>query len=153
MLWRRFDGKCAVCGVPIDLDNFGEARTNTIRAVCAVARDQGPPVNGTNQHSDRGRDHNHTQNKTHGSTDAVYLARRILGEDTEVFEQLERGDYRSVRAAAIQAGIVKPSERLTVLQQTQRWYSKLSDTERQQFMEWVAIIEPSNEPPARKAAQ
>ena len=56
---------------------IGEARKNSLAAVCAVAREQGVPVNG----GDRKNQHNNRNTDTRQGNDPVYLARRILGAD------------------------------------------------------------------------
>ena len=67
---------------------IGEARKNSLAAVCAVAREQGVPVNG----GDRKNQHNNRNTDTRQGNDPVYLARRILGADPGIFDQLERGE-------------------------------------------------------------
>ena len=51
----------------------------------------------------------------HRSTSADYIKARLRRDHPEIAEQLERGEYRSARAAAIDAGFIKdiPSVRLT----------------------------------------
>lgn len=44
----------------------------------------------------------------HRSTSAAYLQARLRRDAPEVADALERGEHRSVRAAAIEAGIIKP---------------------------------------------
>ena len=41
-------------------------------------------------------------------TDATYLLRRLRRDAPEVADALDRGEHRSIRAAAIEAGIIKP---------------------------------------------
>ena len=50
-----------------------------------------------------------------GSESADYIKARLRRDHPEIAEQLERGEYRSARAAAIAAGFIKdiPSVRLT----------------------------------------
>jgi len=45
--------------------------------------------------------------KQHGNR-ADYLEARLRRDAPEVADALERGEHRSVRAAAIEAGIIKP---------------------------------------------
>ncbi len=52
----------------------------------------------------------------------------------DILERMKAGEFRSVRAAAIAAGIVKVPTRL---QQLQRVWKKLSAKEREDFFEWV----------------
>jgi hypothetical protein len=44
----------------------------------------------------------------HG-TNADYLTRRIARDHAEIFERMKAGEYRSVRAAALDAGIIHPT--------------------------------------------
>jgi len=80
----------------------------TLRKECRVAaeraRDDGKALSlGVNQHQGC---NDVTPSKTRGN-DATYLARRLLRDAPVIFEALERGEYKSVRQAAIAAGIVK----------------------------------------------
>ncbi len=43
-----------------------------------------------------------------GGTGSAYLLRRLARDHPDILEQYERSEFRSVRAAAIAAGIVKP---------------------------------------------
>jgi hypothetical protein len=51
--------------------------------------------------------------RSHGNS-AEYLASRIARDFPEVFEQLKSGVFRSVRAAGVAVGIVKPPDPVTV---------------------------------------
>lgn len=44
----------------------------------------------------------------HHGTSAQYIRAKLKAHHPEIAEQLERGEFRSARAAAIKAGIVKP---------------------------------------------
>ena len=69
-----------------------------------------------------------------GSTNATYLTSRLKRDAPEIATRLERGEFKSVRAAAIEAGIViVPS----VLEQAKRAFLKLSDLDRNEFLSWV----------------
>lgn len=46
----------------------------------------------------------------HGSTQSAYLLRRLARDHSIILERYERGEFKSVRAAAIAAGIVKPKK-------------------------------------------
>lgn len=78
----------------------------------------------------------------HGNA-ADYLARRIKRDAPEVFSRLEQGEYRSVRAAAIDAGIVRVP---TALQELQRIWRKASVEERRAFHDWLHENMESTEP-------
>jgi hypothetical protein len=64
-----------------------------------------------------------------------YLASRIARDRPDILEEMKAGKYRSVRAAAIDAGIITvPSN----LQNAQKAFSKLSKDEREAFLIWVS---------------
>ena len=67
-----------------------------------------------------------------------YLKRRLKADHPDILAAYERGDYPSVRQAAIAAGIVKV---LTPLDLLNRAWAKASEEERQAF--WAAKAEPS----------
>lgn len=58
-----------------------------------------------------------------------YLARRLKRDHEEIFAKLET--YPSVRAAAIEAGIIKPETALKLLRKA---WKKATEEERQQFL-------------------
>ena len=60
-------------------------------------------------------------------TSASYLAARLARDFPEIADRLAKGEFRSVRAAAIAAGIITP---LTPLEQILKLLPKLSDDER-----------------------
>ena len=63
-----------------------------------------------------------------------YLTARLKRDAPTIAARLERGEFRSVQAAAIEAGIViVPS----VLEQAKRAFLKLSDLDRNEFLSWV----------------
>ena len=69
-----------------------------------------------------------------GRRDNEYLTSRLKRDAPEIATRLERGEFKSVRAAAIEAGIViVPS----VLEQAKRAFLKLSDLDRNEFLSWV----------------
>jgi hypothetical protein len=66
-----------------------------------------------------------------GKRDIEYLARRIARDRPDIIQDMKAGKYKSVRAAAIEAGIVKVP---TVLEQIQKLWHKASEDERQSFL-------------------
>ena len=71
---------------------------------------------------------------TNGGTSAEYLTSRLKRDAPAIAARLQRGEFKSVRAAAIEAGIViVPS----VLEQAKRAFLKLSDLDRNEFLSWV----------------
>lgn len=60
-------------------------------------------------------------------TDQEYLAARIARDRPDILKRMEQGEYRSVRAAAIDAGIIKPKPTKTIKQgeSVKRTFQKL----------------------------
>jgi hypothetical protein len=78
----------------------------------------------------------HSDNVTveRGNT-AAYLAARLKRDHPEIAEQLAAGKFRSVRAAAKAAGIVREPN---ALKQLRRWWKKASEKQRATFREEIA---------------
>lgn len=92
-------------------ENLEQAKALTIPAACALAEALGPPVHGGDR---MGKEQPDNYKVAHSwGTDPVYLARRILGVDRDVFERLKQGEFRSVREAAKAAGLIKPTREPT----------------------------------------
>lgn len=70
-----------------------------------------------------------------GSTDAQYLTARIKRDRPDILEKMKAGEYKSVRAAARDAGIVKE---LSTIDKMQRLWRKLGADEQEQFLVWVS---------------
>lgn len=78
-----------------------------LKAWAKTIREQGAgPRSGEIGRGDRG--YQITPNADRGAS-STYLARRLLRDNPEIFERLEAGEFSSVRAAALEAGIVKPT--------------------------------------------
>lgn len=99
-----------------------------------VARDEGVKLHGereplaeygTNQYTG---DSNTTSSEGRG---AAYLAARLKRDHEDIAAQLAAGKFKSVRAAAIAAGIVTPP---TPLEQIQKLWAKLTEDERKTFL-------------------
>lgn len=78
-------------------------------------------------------------------TSADYLTRRIARDCPEVLERMKAGEFKSVRAAAIEAGIVKPD---TPADKLRKAFSKIEAD--QQFPHLRTLIEQAT-PEARAA--
>jgi chemotaxis response regulator CheB len=65
---------------------------------------------------------------------AGYLVRRLKRDHPQIAQALARGEYRSVRAAAIEAGIVKVP---TPLEQLRKDWKKASSEEREIFRQEI----------------
>lgn len=71
---------------------------------------------GTNQHREEekkesGHYHDNVQQQ---GTSSLYLTARIARDHPDIHERMKAGEFKSVRAAAIEAGIVKPNSRVTI---------------------------------------
>jgi len=63
-----------------------------------------------------------------------YLAARLARDAPDVLERLEAGEFKSVRAAAKAAGIVKDPAPIA---QLRKWWARATDEERQEFLSWA----------------
>jgi len=70
-----------------------------------------------------------------GGTSQEYLLRRLARTHPDILDAYERGDYPSVRQAAIAAGIVKVP---TSLDQLQKLWAKATEEERANFLAWLS---------------
>jgi hypothetical protein len=74
----------------------------------------------------RGRGDNSTSIQGRGSTSSAYLAAKLRRDHPEIADRMARGEFRSVRAAAIAAGIVRQT---TALEQIRKLIGKLDASE------------------------
>lgn len=70
----------------------------------------------------------------HGTGNKAYTLARLKRSHPDILEALQRGEFPSVRQAAIAAGIVKVP---TPLEKAVKAYEKLSDDERKEFLNHV----------------
>jgi hypothetical protein len=82
----------------------------------------------------RGRVDN-VNSKTDGGNSADYLAARIKRDRPDIAERVEAGEFRSIRSAAIEAGIVK--KRGPVEAAMSAW-RKMSMEDQEQFLDWAS---------------
>jgi hypothetical protein len=109
-----------------------------------------PGATGLNQHStpeDRESYYNHNNNSklSRQGTDPEYLAARLARDHPEILERVKAGEFPSMRAAAVAAGIVKPRKQFTVGHSTdpQDFAIKLSDELDHDFL--VQLVAALNE--------
>jgi hypothetical protein len=69
-------------------------------------------------------------------TAAAYLIARLERDHPEVAERLAAGEFRSVRAAAMEAGVVKPDSPLTTIR---RAWNRATPHERDFIQGWIAM--------------
>jgi hypothetical protein len=98
------------------------------------ARLDGVPALAAHGEIGRGRSRGANGNSKRGTNSAPYLVRRLKRDDPEIIAGLATGAYRSVRAAALAAGIVKPCLAFDDLKQA---WAKASAEEREAFLREV----------------
>ena len=69
-----------------------------------------------------------------GKRDANYYRERLRRDHPTVFAGLGDGTYRSVRAAAIKAGLIRQPGRVDALQ---RAWNKATAAEKKEFLDWA----------------
>lgn len=69
-----------------------------------------------------------------GGNRADYLTKRIARDRPDILQKMKDGEFKSVRAAAKAAGIIKEK---TALSTVIAAWKKLNDTERHQFKSWL----------------
>ena len=91
------------------------------------------------EQEDRGAKSDNIRLNSHG-TGSSYLAARLARDHPDILERMKRGEFRSVRAAALEAGIVKPQKTYTgsALERATKAVRDLSDDERAALLELVA---------------
>lgn len=110
-------------------------RKQAVAAVVEEAKRRGPiGEHGTNQHG-KGEGGRYIVTSSKRGNRLSYLSRRLLRDAPEVFTRLEAGEFRSVRAAAIEAGIVKVP---TALEVAKRAVRKLNMEDRKALVQWIA---------------
>ncbi len=78
--------------------------------------------------------HNDNNEVRRQGDDPTYLASRIERDHPGIFERLKGGEFRSVRAAAIEAGIVIPRSRL---QQVQCIWRNGTEDDKRAIWDWM----------------
>ena len=72
--------------------------------------------------------------RRHRGTDPTYLAQKIARDRPDIAERLARGEFRSVRQAAIEAGVIRIP---TPIEVAQKAFGKLTTEERSEFVAWM----------------
>ena len=68
---------------------------------------------------------------------AIVLSMRLLKEYPKHYEAYMRGDYKSVTAAAIEAGLLKNNANL---RRAKSAWRKMTAAERKEFIKWIAAL-------------
>ena len=72
--------------------------------------------------------------KTTRGNASSYLAARIRRDHPEIVKRIEAGEFKSMRRAAIAAGVIRIPTKLELIK---RYWKKLSEQERQEFLVWI----------------
>lgn len=91
-------------------------------------------VHGGDRKSEEVNQGNNVTLKTRGN-DNTYLAARIKRDAPEIAARVAAGEFKSIRAAAIEAGIVKVATPLDALK---RAWGKASAEDQRQFLDWIS---------------
>lgn len=87
--------------------------------------------NGGDRHSDKAKKLQADNISLKHGTDPLYLTSRIKRDRPDIAERMVAGEFKSVRQAAIEAGIIKVK---TPLQQVEYWWVKLTEQEQREFL-------------------
>jgi hypothetical protein len=142
LLWEDFCTTKQPHGLGYSLAHISGiiAERKTVEALAAKAEETpGNPV-GTNQHTTG--DDNVIPTKAQGNS-ATYLSRRIARDRPDILQRMKDGEFPSVRAAAIEAGIVKVPTALDLLK---RAWAKATDQERAAFVTEVLAQQETGQP-------
>lgn len=90
---------------PISLDAAIEAGKKAAETMRQAPAEVGP---GQGARTDKHPDVIRKSEANKGGTGKHYLAARIKRDRPDIAERVEAGEFRSIRAAAIEAGIVRP---------------------------------------------
>ena len=136
-----FDSMVGMCKTELALDEnevelIRQAKRGvTLGAVIAAAKRAKPLAeHGGDRRSDDAEQGVHNT-LVRGTTNADYLTARIARDRPDILERMKAGEFRSVRAAAIEAGIVKVP---TPYEQTTKLMAKLTKPERKRLYEALA---------------
>ena len=108
--------------------SYAEARTAQDRA--ERAEPLAAPRRPTKEEQEERRNKGSDRTLKRGET-ADYLTARIARDRPDILDRMKAGEFRSVRQAAIEAGIVKVP---TTLEKLRKLWSKATDEERAEFL-------------------
>jgi len=72
--------------------------------------------------------------KAKGGNDVDYLTARLKRDHPDIAKRLAKNEIKSVRAAAIEAGIVKLKSQLDIAKSA---WKRMNDSERTEFLSWI----------------
>jgi hypothetical protein len=111
---------------PVPIDKAVQAATAKRMAEVQPLAQHGEIGNGRSRHD--------KIMSTQQGTSADYLAARIKRDRPDIAARVEAGEFKSMRAAAIEAGIVKPP---CPVKAGMRAVEKMSEDQRAQFTQWL----------------
>lgn len=87
-----------------------EQPTEAVPLVLAVKATQAQPLaaHGANQHGEQERQDVTTSPPPERGNGQAYLLRRLARDAPEILDRVKAGEFKSARAAAIEAGIIRP---------------------------------------------
>jgi hypothetical protein len=119
----------------LGLEDFseGQARDAAKQQQAAIRLAQDEKVMPLARHGEigRGRDRGVINTSTRGTTNAPYLVARLKRDRPDIAERLANGEFRSVRAAAREAGMKVDTPPIVVLR---RAWKRASPEEREAFL-------------------
>lgn len=74
-----------------------------------------------------------------GKRDSAYYRKRLRKDYPALYADLTRGKYRTVRAAAVAAGLIRPTSRVKSIK---RDWTKATTAERREILEWLKKAAP-----------
>jgi len=83
---------------------------------------------------DKGNNVTFNSDKANRGNDPDYLTARLKRSHGEIYNRWLAGEYRSVRAAAIDAGIVRE---LTTVEKIKKLWLKMTPEEKEEFQMWA----------------
>lgn len=134
-IWEHFE--CKSLDELLKAD--GLESESSVRAAIKLAHESDPELHKDMRLPDwgeigQGRNRGDNITSIKRGTDPSYLSRRIARDRPDVLQRMKDGEFRSVNAAAIEAGIVKVP---TPLEVAKKAYAKLGKADRKAFTEWL----------------
>lgn len=126
------EGKLALDAIRKEIPDW-DTRVEKARNEQTVKEAPVLPEHGGDHTSEEGKATLQSNLAKHGNS-ADYLAARIKRDAPEIAKQLERGEFKSVRAAAKAAGIVKDKSQIEIAKSA---WKRMNEVERNEFLSWV----------------
>lgn len=135
---RPYGSLDAMLEAEIGINREGAERTKREAAIAIPQPTKSESSRG-NQNATKGLDKDKrklpSNHRFRRGNTAPYLSARIARDRPDILEKMKKGEYKSVRAAAKDAGIVRE---LSAMEKLQRLFLRLSEDEREAFLVWVS---------------